>query len=264
MIERVVVPVDFSSESDRALVAARALASWAGAGLDLVTVAKLASRDDVEAQLAALVRDIGETATWRIVETSAHPEEALLTELRRSDKALWCVGSHARGALGELVFGSLSEDLVRHGHVPVVLVGPHADGVPTGRVLAVTLDGSEQSEAILPAAADAAAALGMTLRLLQVVEPECGVMSSDVPETVYLARAAANMPSIDPAAVDYDVLHGGHPARDIVGYVAAQPDVGMIALATRALRGDERLLHGSSAFDIAHRASVPVLILRVA
>ena len=49
---------------------------------------------------------------------------ALLDELHRSEKELWCIGSHARGALWEMLLHSLSEGLVRTSHVPVVLVGP--------------------------------------------------------------------------------------------------------------------------------------------
>ena len=61
--------------------------------------------------------------------------------------------------------------------------------------------------------------------------------------------------------VDYDVLHGHDPAHTIADYVAHHDDVGMIALATRGLSGRARLIRGSTAFDLAHRATVPVLIL---
>jgi nucleotide-binding universal stress UspA family protein len=35
----------------------------------------------------------------------------------------------------------------------------------------------------------------------------------------------------------------------------------MVGLATRGLAGSARVLQGSTAFDLAHRASVPVLVL---
>ena len=198
--------------------------------------------------------------TCRVVESGGPVAAALLTELHRSEKELWCVGSHARSAFGEMLRHSLSEDLVRTSHVPVVLVGPHATAAPSGRVMAIALDGTEQSEAILPATADLSDALGMSLRLLQVADARAAEMPIDATDTGYLSHVAAKVPGIDHDAVDYDVLHGGHPAHNIADYVAVHPEIGMVALATRGLSGRARLLHGGTAFELAHRATVPVLI----
>jgi nucleotide-binding universal stress UspA family protein len=261
MIERVVVPVDFTTESDRALLVAPLLARWAGAHVELVTVAEPIVRTRVEERLAEVAQRTGDGTTWRVIESGGPQEAALLTQLHRDEKAVWCVGSHARGAWSELLFQSVSEDLVRDAHVPVILVGPHVVETPSGQVLAVALDGSEQSEVILAPAADLAVALGMTLRLLQVADDAAADLPSDAVETGYLARVADGLPSLDRRHADYDVLHGGHPARDIAEYVGAQGSVGMVALATRGLAGSARVLQRSTAFDLAHRASVPVLIL---
>jgi nucleotide-binding universal stress UspA family protein len=261
MIERVVVPVDFSAESDRALLVASLFARWAGAGVELVTVAEPADRADKGARLTELADGVGDNASWRIVETGGRPEPALLNELHRDEKALWCIGSHARGAWSELLIESVSEDLVRDAHVPVVLVGPHVAAQPSGRVLAVALDGTAESEVILPAAAAMGGALGMTLRLVQVAGRGGDFLPSDSIETGYLARAAAATPANRPQLGDYDVLHGDSPAHVLADYVFTQPDVGLVAMATRGLRGRARLLHGSTAFELAHRAVGPVLIL---
>ncbi len=259
MIERVVVPVDFAPESDRALVVAPVLADWAGASVELITVIDPNDRAEVEPKLATIAGDIGHGATWRIVDSGAPKGAVLVTELQRGENELWCVGSHARGAVGELLVGSLSEGLVRDAHVPVVLVGPHTAAAPSGRVLVVALDGTDQSEAILPVAAALAGELGMTLRLLQVGEPK--PLPPDVWETAYLSMAARKVPSIERKAVDYDILHGSHPAHDLADYIAKHPDVGMVAMATRGLSGGARLRQGSTAFELAHRAVVPVLIV---
>jgi nucleotide-binding universal stress UspA family protein len=263
MFARVVVPVGFSPESDRALAVVPALAEWAGASIELVTVTEPNDRSDKEPRLAEAAERLGPGTKWRIVESDGPVDAALVAELHRGENELWCVGSHARGALGEMIIGSLSEQFVREAHAPVVLVGPHAEDAPTGRVLAAVLDGTEQSEAILPAAADLAVALGMTLRLLQVSDADLARLPRDSSETAYLARAAAKVPSINPHEVDYDVLHGGHPAHNLSDYATANPDVGMIAMLTRGLTGGERLLHGSSAFELVHRAKIPVAILRL-
>ena len=54
MIERVVVPVNFTDESERALLVAPVLAEWAGATVELVTVVEPVDRADVEPRLARL------------------------------------------------------------------------------------------------------------------------------------------------------------------------------------------------------------------
>jgi nucleotide-binding universal stress UspA family protein len=261
MIERVVVPVDFSPESDRALVVAPILAQWADAALELVSVAAPSERDQIKPRLAAAARALGDDAMWRVAVSGGPAEAALLTELHAGRQELWCVGSHARGKFSELFVKSMSEDLVRDAHMPIVLVGPHTTAAPTGRVLAVALDGSTDSEAILPAAADVAAALGMTPRLLQVAGPGAGDLPPDGVETGYLAWVAEKLTWVERENVDYDVLHGDDPADSLADYVACNPTVGMIALATRGLAGRARLTGGSTAFALAHRAAVPVLIL---
>jgi nucleotide-binding universal stress UspA family protein len=261
MIERVVVPVDFSAESDRALVIAPMLAQWAGAAVELVTVATPDDRADIEPRLAAAAGALSNSATWRVVESGGPAEAVLLNEVHAGRKELWCVGSHARGKFSELFIKSVSEDLVRDAHMPIVLVGPHTTAAPTGRVLAVALDGSTESEAILPAAADLGMALGMMPRLLQVAGSGARDVPSDSVETGYLSRVAEKLTWLKREEADYDVLHGDDPVHSLADYVKCSPQVGMIALATRGLTGRARLTGGSTAFALAHRATVPVLIL---
>jgi len=261
MIERVVVPVSFTSEAERALVVAPTLADWAGAGVELLSVVRPGDRLYVEPIVDAAARELGPRASFRIVESEGPVEAVLLTELRQGSKELWCIGSHSRSALGELILDGLSEELVRQAHVPIVLVGPGAKSAPTGRVMVVALDGSEGSESSLGPAAELAAALGMTLRLLQVSSAIDGELPADTFESGYLAHMRHELTGVDPATIDFDVLHGSHPAHDLAEYTARQSDVGMIALATRGLIARQRLLHHSTTFDVAHHATVPVLAL---
>jgi len=244
MIERVVVPVDFTAESEWAVIPAIRFAEWSGTRVELVCVVAPSDRGEVEQRLALLAATAGpDGADYRIVECDGPAEPALVDELRRSRNALWCLGSHARSALGEMLRYSVSEDLVRDAHVPVVLVGPNCTAAPTGRVLAVALDGTEQGEVIMPSAVDLASSLGMTVRVLQV---------------------GGKVPVMAGGPVECDALHGRHPAHELADYVAGDPEIGLVAIATRGLSGMERLRHGSRAFDLAHRAVVPVAIAHFA
>jgi nucleotide-binding universal stress UspA family protein len=141
-----------------------------------VTSAKLASGDvfGIEKYLAEGAR-IGERSLaaadgngtgLRVVTTDDDDIEGrLVDEVLERRNTLWCVGSHGRTAVGELMFGSVSADLVRDAEVPIVVIGPHSELRPTATVLAVALDGTDLSETILPAAVQVAHTLGLTLRL---------------------------------------------------------------------------------------------------
>ena len=261
MLERVVVPVDFTADSEWAIIPAIRFAEWSGTRLELVSVVAASDRSQVEHRLGMLAATAGrQGADCRVIESDGPAEPVLVAELQRRRNALWCLGSHARSAVGEMLRGSVSEDVVRDAHAPVVLVGPNCTTAPSGRVLAVALDGTEHSEAIITSAVDLATSLGMTVRLLQVGDQS----PADSRETEYLATAARKIPAMAGGPIDSGVLHGRHPAHELADYVATYPEIGLVAMATRGLSGVERLRHGGTAFELAHRAVVPVAIAHFA
>jgi nucleotide-binding universal stress UspA family protein len=258
MFTRIVVPIDLPYDGEHAIPIALALAERTSARVELITVVEPTERGRAETGLRTLADAAGgPSLECRVVETGGPPEAALLTELHRPHNALWCVGSHARGALGELVFGSLSEDLVRDAHLPVMLVGPDVDPARRGSVVGLALDGTPRGEALLPAAMDLAANLGMSLRLLQVIEAQASDVPADTVEAGYLSNVATRY-STDP---DYEVLHARDAAKELSSYVERQDEVAVLAISSRGLEGRERLLHGSTAFEVAGHSPVPVLIL---
>jgi len=100
--------------------------------------------------------------------------------------------THGRGAFARFWLGSVTDELVRNAHEPLLLVHP-ADGpadfardAPLRRVL-VAMDGTTQAEQILTPAAKLAKVAGATLRLLRVVKPVY-VASYPVLETAALTR----------------------------------------------------------------------------
>ena len=264
-IERVAVPVNWTPESDRALVVAGTLARWAGVGVELVTVAEpirsaalqprlvraahataTAGRRRGELSKQGVRRRLPSSPNWRRGRepTVVH----WLSRSRRPRRAAPRERTSARTSSATPTCPSCSLD-------------PTSGATPTGRVMAVALDGTDQSESILSAACGARVSLGMTLRLLQVTGIKGARPLGRVGNRLSLRQAPASVP-LRRKAVDYDILHGEHPAADIASYVAAHTEVGAVALATRGLSGAGRLLHGSTAFDVAHSAGpVPVLIL---
>ncbi|MEZ5248385.1 MAG: universal stress protein [Ilumatobacteraceae bacterium] len=199
-IKHVIIPVDFSEVSIAAVDHGRWLADRSTSTLELVAVTTPRYAKVTAAALTSLAQDHDLDAEFRSFETANDDIEGTLVEtVVASTDSLWCVGSHGRTALGELLFGSVSADLVRDAEVPIVVVGPHAKVRADGDVLAVALDGTPASESILPAAVAIAGELGLRLRLLQV---GLAHVPADAADTNYLAGLSHHLP--DPENADYD------------------------------------------------------------
>lgn len=256
----VIVPVDFSEVSLAAIDHGRWMADRIGAALQLVAVTSPRYLTVTDAALKSLVDDqyaeFGVTLDHKVVTIEDDDvERALVSEVLSTPDALWCVGSRGRTALGELLFGSVSADLVRDAEVPLVVVGRQAVTRPEGSVLAVALDGSDMAETILPAAVALARSLGLGIRLLQVGHAH---VPGDSADSAYLARLAEQLPH--PERADYDTLQGDAD-DELVDYVSRTDDVAMLAMATRGIPAGARISVPSTAMRVLRRSAVPILML---
>ncbi len=255
-IKHVIIPVDFSEVSISAVDHGHSLADRASCAIELVSVTSPRYTNVTTAALTSLAAEQQLDASLRVLTTDNDDIEGTLVDaLLTSTDSLWCVGSHGRTALGELLFGSISADLVRDAEVPIVVVGPHAAVRSDAHVMAVAVDGSDLSESILPVAVDVAAALGLTIRLLQV---GIGHVPPDANDNNYLAGLSKNLP--DPEHADYDTLYGD-AGEQLVAYAERTQDVAMLAMATRGIPAGARLSVPSTAMRVMRHAEVPVLML---
>jgi len=139
-ITRIVVGVDGSKPSIRALQWAARQAEWSGATLEVLTawtfpehpaplgiVPRVPWPEELIAEarvkLDEVIRDAlpnmdPQRVIARVIRGSAVP--VLLDAAR--DAELLVVGSRGRGAMAELLLGSVSEHCVRHAGCPVVVV----------------------------------------------------------------------------------------------------------------------------------------------
>lgn len=144
MYQRILVPIDGSATSERALQEAIKLAAGQ-AQLRLIYVIEEVYLLDAEgyafidyAALQEAVRHTGERALKQAAEKVRQPgvtvETALLEvagehvasvidgEARRWSADLIVIGTHGRSGLGRLLLGSVAEGVVRGASVPVLLV----------------------------------------------------------------------------------------------------------------------------------------------
>jgi nucleotide-binding universal stress UspA family protein len=254
-ISRVVIPLDVANVSLAAVDCGHDLARRLGVASEVMSVTSPKYANVTKAALRQLVDD-SDHSSIRVIATDRHDVEGVLVdEVVADDTALWCLGSHGRTAVGELLFGSTSADLVRDAEVAIVVVGPHASVRPDAQVLAIALDGTELSETIVPSAVALAAQLKLTLRLLQVGHAE---LPADSLESAFLSRVAATINQTTP--VDYDTLHGD-TSKELAGYLSRTADVAILAMATRGIPGGARVSVPSIAMRVLRHAATPVLLL---
>lgn len=138
----IVVGIDRSSAAQAALDRALALAEATRERLCIVHViddatlpasSEFSGYDPHEARLAEQ-RDAGELleeaadaardrhVRFEIVELSGHPPRELLSFAKTFGASQIVIGTHGRSGLPRLILGSVAEELVRHAHLPVVVV----------------------------------------------------------------------------------------------------------------------------------------------
>jgi nucleotide-binding universal stress UspA family protein len=144
IFDRILVPIDGSPPSEAGVALATALAKEHGASLIFVNVFDIAAltttadyaavdtgaiADEVEhaghdlADTAvAAARSQGISAVGRVIEGPV--VDGLLDAVSASGATLIVIGSHGRGGIARVFLGSITEDLLHHATVPVLVV-PH-------------------------------------------------------------------------------------------------------------------------------------------
>jgi nucleotide-binding universal stress UspA family protein len=143
MYQYILVPVDGSPTSDRALQEALKLAKQQNAQLALIHVledvwyvdnesylnyAELQklqriSSEKILAKAEKLVRQAGMTATVKSLETRGErTANVIISEAKSCSADLIVIGTHGRSGFNHLLFGSVAEGVVRTAHVPVLLI----------------------------------------------------------------------------------------------------------------------------------------------
>ncbi len=290
MFSRIQVSLDTSEFAEFALPAAIELARRSEATIDLVGVhepitgLELAEWDSatvtwMEEDLARLADRVAE-ASGRPVET--HIEHgpvvsSLLARVSESGAELLVTATHGRGILTRAWMGSVADGLIRHAHVPLLLVRPDEAGAPPptdfNRIL-VPLDGSELSTRVLPLALAVARGFGASVRLVrvlpvstQVASPYAPTLLQVAPELSQEARDAAEAWLVAQAkaigdegiAVTTAVRTAVTPSVAICDE-AEEYGANLIVMATHGRAGLERAFLGSTADKIVRSTRVPVMI----
>jgi nucleotide-binding universal stress UspA family protein len=292
MYGTILVPLDGSSCSERALPVASALAQVMSAKVVLVRAVPEAagrSQEGAEAESPAvreagayLAEFAGRLSKQGIPVTTVVPVlppcDAILAEAKGHAADLIVMCSHGRSGIGRWLYGTVAEGVLMHSRLPVLLVRP-ADVmmqfVPRGAALLVPLDGSAFAESILPHATALAQALGGRLVLLRVV-PLSDYVQPLVDDTYviqqqlvddeqaaaekYLAGVADRIKL--QTGLRVDTRAGlGWPAEMILDEAKSAGAV-MVAMATHGHTGLRELIMGGVALEVLRQSARPILLIR--
>jgi len=236
-------------------------------------------RDRILNELYALAAECRNTSDAEIgvaLEDGPVPD-ALRAYASRNKVDLIVISSHGRGGIARLSLGSVTDMLIRHTTIPVLVVKPTASylnpraGDPFKRVI-VPLDGSSLAEQILPEVVALAKVEESELTLLHVLVPRTssqkGMSDKNIPwwdkdittARAYLFRTAA-MLRADGFLTTTDVVVGENIAQVIADY-AGKVKADLVAIATHGRGGISRALRGSVADVVTRTSRTSMLVLR--
>jgi nucleotide-binding universal stress UspA family protein len=167
-ISTIVVGLDGSLYSERALYAATPLAEMIGARLFLLST--VAREDECDERIRRLASLRPRALPTEIdVLPDPDPADAINSLLRDLGDAVACVASHGRGRSAAFL-GSVANDVIGRRPEPTIVVGPSFEREHLGRGIVACIDEKPSSTRVLPVAAHWSQLLGSPLTAISVAE----------------------------------------------------------------------------------------------
>lgn len=298
MFKHLLVPLDGSTLAEAALPAARYLAEQFNAKLTLFHVVEEDAPQQVHgqqhltgyAQAQAYLEGIRQSALAGLQQTECHVHETATAQVAESiinhagelehDLVVMC--SHGRGRSLHLLLGSIAQQVVAGGSIPVVITHPDQTGAPLpfqcARLL-VPLDTNPDHEQILPVAADLARTCGAELHLVTVIPQYSSLMGDfrdsarTMPATTtrmldlacqeaeqHLTQITTDLNASGIAAAHH--LLRGDPAATIAK-AAELASIDLILLASHGKTGMDAFWAGSVAHGVCSRSRCPLLLVPI-
>jgi nucleotide-binding universal stress UspA family protein len=291
---RILVPLDFSENARHGLAYACAFAERLKASLAVVNVVEpIAFGAEggilpacVPEQTEVAVKTAGEIAREHACRISAGPIDSIVRTgspplevceaARESEADLIVMSTHGYTGWKHVLFGGITDGVVRHAPCPVLVVRSMAPPAAAARSsaghelrrLLVPVDFSEHAEAGVRYAAGLAAECGAKVSLVHVLD------AADYDSMAFSGGAGAEM-SADASARLHSLMerlvleaHRGvvYVRRGVpfaqITMVADLHEADLVVLTTHGRSGLGYLLMGSTAEKILHHVSSPALILR--
>lgn len=174
----IVVPLDGSPVAEQAIGPAHTLAKVLQARLLLVHVFESppvgasgsADRRLATTYLDGVAADVAGSVPVATRLLFGDPATALLQLAGELPHAILALCTHGRSGVSRAIFGSVTDHLVRHATVPILVVRRAGTAATSFERVLVPLDGSDLAEAAVPLATDLVQRTGAVLALARVAE----------------------------------------------------------------------------------------------
>jgi nucleotide-binding universal stress UspA family protein len=269
-LERILVPLDGTNESMATLDALEPICRLWNPQVCLLGITSPECppgpiKDSFKEAIPRL-RSLGVRASTDL--RTGQPATEILEYARREKFDLIAMSTHVQGGLARLILGSVTEEVLRHAELPILVCRPGATGGDPKRIM-VALDGSERAEEILPNAAALAKKQGAILDLVRVALPSVtplglGEIPLYIPSedpTPYLQEVSGHLlaEGVDCRPTKLE----GRAAAQILNHLTATR-AGLLCMTTHGRSGVARILLGSIAEEVLRHSPCPVLLRRMA
>jgi nucleotide-binding universal stress UspA family protein len=296
MYEKILVPLDGSELAEVALPYAEELAGKLGSEVTLLHVCESAEAQYHHMHQLYIQKMVGATKrgakkyleksdnkaiTVRSAILSGHPAEQIVDFAEKQHIDLIVIATHGWSGIRRWVLGSVADKVVRATKQPVALIrakGVHhhtfAEGTLNKTLL--PLDGSKESEAVIPYVEELASRLKGEVVLLHVVPAPSPVFA--VPgETVQIPNTQAEVELLKVNAGSYlekvtnslkdkhikvrSEVRVGNTAHEIIK-LADEVQADLVAMSTHGWSGISRWALGSTADKVLNGGNTPLLLVR--
>jgi nucleotide-binding universal stress UspA family protein len=291
-LKKILYPTDFSHCADQAFDYAIHLARRYQAEIHILHAIVMANPDNYFRNIEEIynqLKEIAETKTDEAIK--AHNAQDLKIEklqlpavsagtmipgyAKEYDIDLIVMGTHGRRGLGHLLLGSISEEVVRTAHCPILTIRERKEPMPAEKVerILVPIDFSQHSRNSLIYARELAASYGARLQLLHIIEipnyPPFYLVDAISP-----TGAAPNLEDISKTELErfYNETEGpvvpiethsvtGKAANSVIEF-AQKNATDLIVISTHGRSGFEHMLLGSVAEKVARMSPCPVFTVK--
>lgn len=177
-----------------------------------------------------------------------HPARAIVEKAEAVDADLIVMTTHGYQGIQRLLYGSVTEQVLRHANCPVLVL---RDDAPLKHIV-VAVDGSPLAEQSLAPALELAARLGADVTLLCVEESEKDVLDAEH----YLDALLQTWQR--PAVTIATKVVKGHAAEQIL----AESNSSVISISTHGRSGLQRWVYGSVTEKVLRQTDQAMLIVR--
>jgi nucleotide-binding universal stress UspA family protein len=283
LFKRVLVPLDGSNLGDGLIAYVCYLATAFGSSLVLHSVLKPNQRSSEEEQTRkGYLKNFESIFTARnIPATSSISFGSQRAEILKAADSSGCdliaMATHSRNILGRMIYGSVTDGVIRSSTVPVLVVAPQhldkwheKDG--TALRIILPLDGSTFAEAALPVAERLGRVLSSEMTVVRVIDTGEAATTTlhddrsieidpDIQREAmsYLGVATRNL--LDKGMKAQEKLLVGSPGRAILELTYESPSIVVITSHNRA--GVDRFVEGSVAHKLIRESAGPVLVVPV-